>query len=134
MDNPQINGMSAGEVLQIISMFREMLTATEGRILSAMGEHSKTEATLWAKHDAQLASDSKKIIDRFERIEHDLEVLTLAVGDHHRLEHEAKLIMEARVRPIRGSIAWIWANRRDIIIIVIGIIAASTFMLDLALH
>ena len=125
------SGTTAGDITALVALFQGMLSFTEGRILAALAENSRAASERWARHDRELAENTKRVVDRFEKIEMGMEATAELVRDHHAKAHDDEIRMDARIRPIRGSIAWLWTQRRDIIIVLIGIGVFATFMAEM---
>lgn len=117
-----------------MSLINSMLQAMEYRILQRLDQNSLAATERWAKHDAELAANTKRVVDRFEKLELALEATNQSVREHHQREHEKQLVVDARIRPIRGSIAWLWLHWRDIVLLLIGLIALGTFVADAIGH
>jgi hypothetical protein len=125
---------SASDVLGVINVFERMLLAMESRLVAKMDDNSRSASERWASHDLTLAANEKKIITRFERLEGDLIKMEEVLNGHLRKEEHEDLVNEARIRPIKGSLAWFWRNWRDILLLFIGLVAAGTFFLDWVTH
>ena len=119
--------LQPSEITGLIGLFQTMLDRTERNILERLDENSRGATERWAKHDAELAENTRRVVARFEAIEG-------AVREHHQLAHEAQIRSDARIRPLRYSVAWLWTQRRDIVILLIGIGVLSTFILDFITH
>jgi hypothetical protein len=114
---------SAGDVLGVINVFERMLLAMEARLVAKMDDNSRLAADRWAQHDAQLALNEKRILARFERLEADLVKMETVLNDHLKKEEHEDIVNEARIRPLKGTIGWLWHNWRDLLIIAIGLLA-----------
>jgi hypothetical protein len=123
-----------GDVTALMSLINSMLQAMEFRILQRLDLNSQAATERWAKHDAELAENTKRVVDRFERLELALEATNVSVRDHHQREHERQIVTDARIRPIRGSISWLWLHWRDVVLLIIGMIALGTFLVDFFGH
>jgi len=121
---------SASDVIGVINVFERMLLAMEARLVAKMDENSRLASDRWAQHDAQLAANEKKIVDRFARLEGDLVTMETVLNAHLKKEETESIVNEARIRPIMGSIAWFWKNWRDVVLLVIGVIAMGTFLVE----
>jgi hypothetical protein len=119
-----------GDVTALMSLINSMLQAMEYRILQRLDTNSIAAAERWAKHDAELEQSNRRTADRFERMELALEATNEVVQGHLRKQQDAEIRMDARVRPIRGSLSWLWLHWRDIVLLVIGMIALGTFLVD----
>jgi anti-sigma-K factor RskA len=126
--------LSAAEVTALVGLFQGMLMGTESRILAAMADNSRAAAERWAKHDAELAANTERVTKRFAELDSRLETTAAALKSYLDREHDDDIRMDARIRPIRGSIGWLWAHWRDVVLLTIGLIALGTFLVDFFGH
>jgi hypothetical protein len=127
---PQPITLTASEITGLIGLFQTMLDKTEGRILDAMAGNSERATERWAKHDAELERNTKRVTDRFAQIDARLQTTVDTLQAHLDREHDDDIRMDARIRPIRGSLAWLWAHWRDVVLLMIGLIALGTFAVE----
>jgi hypothetical protein len=125
---------SAGDVLGVINVFERMLLAMEARLVAKMDDNSRLASERWAQHDNQLVANEKRIIERFERLEGDLIKMETTLEAHLKAEEREDIVNEARIRPLKGGIAWFWRNWRDIVLLLIGLFALATFITDALAH
>jgi hypothetical protein len=124
------SSMSAGEVLHLISLFDRSLERMETRIIAKMEENSEGAKERWKRHDEALAANTIRVVSRFEKMESALLKVETLLDQHLDREHEEDIRMDARIRPLRGSISWLWAQRKDIVIVLIGFGVFATFLLE----
>jgi hypothetical protein len=124
------HGMSVMDVTSLVTMFGGMLSAMEGRILDRMRENSLAATDRWRLHDEQLTRDREAVIGRFTKIELRVEEVGVAVTAHHQAAHEDQLVADARIKPVKGAVAWIWRNRNSILLVVISVLAILGFLGD----
>ena len=122
--------LSAAEVTALVGLFQGMLSGTENRILAAMADNSRMAGERWAKHDAELAANTVRVTNRFAQIDSQLQTTATALQAYLDREHDDDVRMDARIRPLRGSFGWLWANRKDIALLGIGILALANILLD----
>lgn len=122
--------LTASEITGLIGLFQTMLDKTEANIVKVMEGNSERATERWAKHDLELAANTKRVTDRFAAIDARLQLTADALQAHLDREHEEDIRMDARIRPIRGGLGWLWAHWRDIVLLVIGVIAAGTFVVE----
>jgi hypothetical protein len=127
---PHAVALTASEITGLIGLFQVMLDKTEANIVKVMEGNSARATERWAKHDAELAANTKRVTDRFEDIDAKLQLTADALEAHLDREHDEDVRNDARIRPIRGSLAWLWIHWRDIVLLVIGVIAAGTFIVE----
>ena len=127
---PSPPSLSAVEVTALVGLFQGMLSGTENRILAAMADNSRMAGERWAKHDAELAANTVRVTNRFAQIDSQLQTTATALQAYLDREHDDDVRMDARIRPLRGSFGWLWANRKDIALLGIGILALANILLD----
>ena len=127
---PHPVALTAPEITALIGLFQGMLDRTERNILDRLDENSRGATMRWTKHDDELAANTRRITVRFEKVENAIDVTTKALEAHLDREHDEDIRMDARIRPIRGSIAWVWQQRRDIVIVLIGLGVFATFLVE----
>jgi hypothetical protein len=125
-----VGGMSILDVTGLVGMVGGMLSAMEGRILDRMRENSDAAKDRWALHDAQLTRDRESVIGRFLTVEGRIEDVNTAVTLHHQQAHDAAVATDARLKPIRTISGWLWANRKDLLLTVLFVLAVLGFMGD----
>lgn len=123
--------MSAAEVTQLVSLMQGMLDRVERNILDRLDDNARTDAERWRRHDEEFAASLKRTSDRFERVEASIVKTTLSLEALLSREHDDDVRMDARIRPLRGSLAWLWASRRDLVIVGIGLGVLATFLADI---
>jgi hypothetical protein len=127
---PHPVALTASEITGLIGLFQTMLDAMEGRIIDRLDINSRGATERWQKHDAELATNTARVVARFEKVETAIDLTTKALQAHLDREHDDDVRMDARIRPIRGSIGWVWSHWRDIVLLVIGLIALGTFLVE----
>jgi hypothetical protein len=110
---PTSNGLS------ILHLFEVMLLAMERRLVEKMDDNSRLASERWAKHDIELEQNTKRVVDRFAALE-------TTLGLHLDEANNRKLVAEARTRPIRSSVGWLWDHWRDVVLLAIGLFALLT--------
>ena len=131
---PAATSVSAAGVTSLVALFQTMLLATEKRILDAMAENSHAAADRWKKHDDELERNTQRVTERFVALDARLQTTADALAAHLDAERVEDIRMDARIRPIRGSIAWLWIHWRDVVLLTIGLIALGTFLIDALSH
>ena len=121
MDEP--NGrLSPTEVTALIALIDTRLGRTEDRIISRLDANSSGATERWAKHDLELAENTKRVVARFLLIEKSLDDHIVIANDHFAREHDATITSAARQRPVRLTVAWLAANWKDLVILAVGIL------------
>jgi hypothetical protein len=125
-DDPQpTNGnvLTATDVTALVSLMSGMLDRMESRIIARLDDNSRLASERWAKHDAELAENTKRVVKRFEVVEADLLTVSNCLKGHLDKEHDEELASEIRVRPVKSIGRFVVANWKDILILVIGVLA-----------
>jgi hypothetical protein len=122
--------LTAAEITGLIGLFQTMLDKTEGRILDAMADNSERATERWAKHDRELEANTRRVAERFAAVDARLQATVGTLQELLDREHDDDVRMDARIRPIRGSLAWLWGHWRDIVLLIIGLIAMGTFLVE----
>jgi hypothetical protein len=122
--------LTSAEITGLIGLFQTMLDRTERNILDRLDDNSRGAAARWAKHDEELATNTRRVVERFEKVEAAIVTTTEALRAHLDREHDEHVRMDARLSPIRGSVAWLWDQRRDIVILLIGLGVLATFVVE----
>lgn len=127
---PQPVALTSAEITGLIGLFQTMLDRTERNILDRLDDNAKGAADRWRKHDDELATNTKRVVERFEKVEAAIATAVATLQAHLDREHDEDVRLDARLRPIRGSVAWLWAQRRDIVIVLIGLGVFATFLVE----
>jgi hypothetical protein len=122
-DDLQPNGrLSPTEVTAFITLIDARLGRMEDRIIARLDQNSAGATERWAKHDAELAENTKRIVARFLLIEKCLDDHIVIANAHFGREHDAVLVSAARQRPVRLTISWLAANWKDLVILAVGVL------------
>jgi hypothetical protein len=123
-DDPQPNGnvLTATDVTALVSLMSGMLDRMESRIIARLDENARGASERWAKHDTELAENTKRVVKRFELVEADLLTVSNCLKGHMDKEHDEELASAIRVQPIKGGIRFVVANWQSLVILVISIL------------
>jgi len=123
MDESQTNGrLSPTEVTALISLIDARLGRMEDRIIARLDLNSAGATERWAKHDLELAENTKRVVARFLLIEKSLDEHMVIANAHFGREHDAELVSRERQRPVRLTAAWLGANWKDLVILAVGVL------------
>ena len=122
--SPATPGMSITEVTALVQLFNNQLSAMEIRLSQKMDENSARATERWVKHDLELETNTKRVVARFEKLEGVLCTVEKALEAHLDREREEDIANDARIKPIRMSISWVWLYRKDILLFIIFVMAA----------
>jgi len=120
---PMPTSLTATDVLNLVSLFDKSLERMENRLIAKMDENSQGAAARWKRHDDELAANTKRIVERFEKLERALDDHIQVANAHWSKDEREEIANEARIRPIKGLAGWLWRNWRDLLIIAIGLMA-----------
>lgn len=116
--SPATPGMSITEVTALVQLFNNQLSAMEIRLSQKMDENSARATERWAKHDAELEVNSKRVVARFEKMESAILTIEKSLEAHLDREHEARLVTEARVKPVKTFAEYVAKNWKTIMLII----------------
>ena len=122
--------LSAAEVTALVGLFQGMLSGTENRILAAMADNSRAAGERWAKHDAELAANTARVTARFLDLDARLQTTADTLQAYLSREHDDDVAMQARIQPIRGSIAWLWLHWKELALFLLGLATLVNVMLN----
>lgn len=123
LTSPPPTSLTATDVLNLVSLFDRSLERMENRLIAKMDENSHGAAERWKRHDDELAANTKRIVERFEKLELALDQHIQVANAHWAKEERDDIATEARIKPLKGMAGWLWRNWRDILIIGIGLMA-----------
>jgi hypothetical protein len=115
-----VNGLSGADMLALLSHITGLLDAMEGRIIDRLNENAAGAAARWTLHDAELARNTQRVIDRFVIIETDLATVSKCLEEHLKKEEKEDLAAEVRVAPLRAIGHFFVHNWKDILIFILG--------------
>lgn len=127
---PQPVVLTSAEITGLIGLFQTMLDRTERNILDRLDGNAKSATARWVKHDDDARAAAARTDARFVKIEEALDTTVNTLQAYLDREHDEDVRMDARIRPLRGSIGWLWNQRRDIVIVLIGLVALGTFLVE----
>jgi hypothetical protein len=118
-------GMSATEMTGLVGLFNSQLSLMETRIMARLDLNAEAARHRWETHDKELAENTRRVVERFEKLEANLTTVAEAVRVHHEEEHDERVRNDARVRPVKGFFGWLWRNWRDLVLLAIGLLALA---------
>jgi len=105
---------------RILHLFEVMLLAMEQRLTAKMDDNSRLASERWVRHDRE----AEAMVAR-------LAALETTLGLHLDEARTHKLIVDARARPIRSFVGWLWDHWRDLVLLAIGLFALLTTLSEL---
>jgi len=109
-----------------------LISGSTQTIVSRIDAMERSENDRWRLHDEELERNRTTVTTKFLKIEAQLDAHIKIANDRWAKEHDDDVRMDARIRPLRGSIAWLWTQRRDIVIVLVGIIGLLAIAADIA--
>jgi hypothetical protein len=115
--------LSPTEVTALITLIDTRLGRMEDRIIARLDQNSAGATERWAKHDLELAENTKRVVARFLLIEKSLDDHIQIANAHFDREHDDQVASATRQRPVRLTVAWLGANWIQIVLFVISMLA-----------
>lgn len=119
--------VSMDAVATFVHTFAAMLSSTEARLSEQLRENATTARERWQTWEREF----ERYRDQTERR---LTSLEGSVHEHHSQEERRQIAYQARVRPVQRILGWVWDNRRDLLLVLIGAIALATLWIDFLSH
>lgn len=116
--------LTAGDVTALVNLVAGMLDRMESRILGRLDANSAGASERWAKHDAELATNTARVVKRFEEIESELLTVSNCLKGHLDAAHDAEVATDARVRPVKSVGRWVVVNWKSLALLVIAVLTA----------
>lgn len=120
--------MTVTEVTGLVQLFNNQLLAMEGRLVLKIDEAASAQADRWTSHDVWVNENSRKVDARFEKIEAAMLITEKALEAHLDREHDEQIAIDARVKPVKTAVGFLWEHWRDLVLLGIGLFAFLTFM------
>jgi hypothetical protein len=114
--------LSPTEVTALITLIDARLGRMEDRIIARLDLNSAGAAERWLKHDAELAVNTKRVVDRFALLETALDKHVVAMDAHLIAAHDAELISAARIAPVKLSLGYAEKHWRTFLLWVVMIL------------
>jgi hypothetical protein len=134
---------SVADAASLIAAVATLVAGSTATIITRLDALERGETTRWRLHDEELERNRKTITTKFEKIENELaaeivrvekalEAHLVVANAHFARERDEDLVMDGRVRPIRTGVAWLVANYKNIVILLIGILGFIAVAADIA--
>jgi hypothetical protein len=101
--------VSLDAIMTLIHSFGTMVSAMERRIADRMAENAEASKERWGKWEERLGKVERQ------------------VADHLREEHEDEIRTEARVRPVRLSLAYVGRHWRTAALLILSALALAGY-------
>lgn len=105
---------SLDAVTTLIHSFASMITAMETRLAAQIRDNAEASKERWQRWEAEFGRYQEATDRRISSLE-------ASVHDHHAEDERRRIATQARVQPVRSLVGWLWLNRRDIIVVLIGV-------------
>lgn len=121
--NVHVGQMSAADVTALITVFQNMLDRSERRIIERLDQNSAGASERWALHEREHgAIDTRMAQGEAILTEHIAKSMAFYEKYHAEEIREA-----ARLEPFKLSLAWVWANWRTILLLIVALVAILGF-------
>jgi hypothetical protein len=128
--NPLPPALSVAETTALINVFAGMLNSATQLIITRLDDNSRMASERWAKHDAELDRNREIVVARFLKIETALDAHLVVANAHFVREHDEDLVMDARVRPVRVSLAYVIAHWKTALLVILSVLGLMGIWLD----
>jgi len=126
----QPSSMSVSEVTGLVNLFTSMLTTSTAQIIARIDDNSKSETERWRKHDVELDRNREAVVARFLKVEEALDAHLMVANVHFAKEHDEDLVMDARVQPVKTSIAYVIAHWKTAALVILSVLGLLGVWLD----
>ena len=135
---PSNGSMSVTEVTGLVQLFNNQLLAMEGRLVAKMDDNSRMASERWVKHDHDRERILEDIEKRFGKLEaemckqtaslaEDLKAHVAIADAYWAKERDEELILDARLTPVKGAVAYLRRNWKTILLVIVSILAVLGF-------
>ena len=122
--------MSVAEVTGLVNLFTSMLATSTAQIIARIDANSSAESERWRKHDAELDRNREQVVERFLKVENALDRHLQVANAHFTKEHDEDLVMDARVRPVRVSLAYVAGHWKTVLLVLLSVLGLMGVWLD----
>ena len=122
--------MTVSEVTGLVNLFTSMLNTSTAQIIARIDDNAKSETERWRKHDLELERNRVAVVERFLKIERSLDEHLQVANAHFTKEHDEDLVMDARVRPVRVSLAYVAGHWKTVLLVLLSVLGLMGVWLD----
>jgi hypothetical protein len=122
--------MSAAEVTGLVTLFTSMLHTSTVQIIGRMDDNARMASERWVKHDIELERNRETVVARFLKVETALDAHLVVANAHFVREHDEDLVMDARVRPVKTSLAYVVAHWKTAALVILSVVGLLGVWLD----
>ena len=116
------------ETTGLLALLHTMLGEMERRLVERLEANALGATDRWKLHEEAESREHKSLLDMILVVQRDLDSHLLVANAHFQREQKSDIAMDARVRPLR----WVLVNRRDILILLFGLLGFFAVAADLA--
>ena len=116
------------ETTGLLALLHTMLGEMERRLVERLEANALAATDRWKLHEEAEQRNHKSLLDMILVVQRDLDSHLLIANAHFHREEKSDIAMDARVRPLR----WLLVNRRDILILLFGLLGFFAVAADLA--
>jgi hypothetical protein len=117
-------------MLALVAHITGLLSEMEGRIMNRLDANSQGAAERWRKHDEELAVNTKRVVERFVKIESVLDAHISEANAFFAKQHDEDVASDARVRPVRTTLAWVIEHWGSILLFLFGLLGFLAIAAD----
>jgi len=127
---PNGNGMTVADVTGLIALMADMLNKMEGRIIDRLNINAEGAKDRWVIHDRDAAIAMAKVDEEIALLRADLAAHLVVANVHFDKERTEEIASDARVRPVRTTLAWIIEHWGQILLFLFGVLGFFAIAAD----
>ena len=122
--------LSVAETTALINVFAGMLNSSTQLIIARLDDNARMASERWVRHDAELERNRELVVARFLNVECALDAHLMVANAHFAKEHDEDLVMDARVQPVKTSLAYVAAHWKTAALVVLSVVGLLGVWLD----
>jgi len=122
--------LSVAETTALINVFAGMLNSSTQLIIARLDDNARMASERWVRHDAELERNRELVGARFLNVECALDAHLMVANAHFAKEHDEDLVMDARVQPVKTSLAYVAAHWKTAALVVLSVVGLLGVWLD----
>ena len=129
-DQPAPNGLSGADMLALVAHITGLLSEMEGRIMGRLAGNADAATERWRLHDAASDATIGGIREEIGILRADFTEHLKVANAHFAKEHDEEVAMDARVRPVRSTLAWTVEHWGQILLFLFGLLGFLAIAAD----
>ena len=122
--------LSVAETTALINVFAGMLNSSTQLIIARLDDNARMASERWVRHDAELERNRELVVARFLNVECALDAHLMVANAHFAKEHDEDLVMDARVQPVKTSLAYVASHWKTAALVVLSVVGLLGVWLD----